>query len=334
MYSITPVYARIVLRELVRRGLCEQSFFSGTALNRHLLQTGGNILLADFLALLDNARRLSGDEQLGLLIGRHSNLATLGPIGAAAATAPSVREGLQVLENFARLHASYIKVELVSNLQALSLRIRYLEDLGELERYHVEAGVMLIQHYVEMLSGRILDDAEYRMNFDAPAYAGAYGDCLHSPVSYGFETASLELRHDWLDLPSPYYNAEIWHQAQSLLQQRIAALGDGGNPTYSQHLSALLRAYEPPLPDLAAVAARLYLSPRTLNRRLQREGSSFREIKAAVLATWARQYLAQTDCSVEAIAITLGYQDVANFRRAFRAWQHCSPAEYRRNCQA
>ena len=96
MYSISPVYARFVLRELLRKGIAEQPFFAGTSLNRHQLETGGNIAMADFLTLLENGRKLSGDEQLGLLIGRHNNVAALGPIGAAAATAPSVREGLQV----------------------------------------------------------------------------------------------------------------------------------------------------------------------------------------------------------------------------------------------
>lgn len=331
MYSISPVYARFVLRELLRKGIGEQPFFAGTSLNRYQLETGGNIAMADFLTLLENARKLSGDEQLGLLIGRHTNVAVLGPIGAAAATAPSVREGLQVLENFARLHASYIKVELVSDLRGMSVRIHYLEDLGELERFHAEAAVMLVQHYVEMVTGRILDDAQYRMSFEAPAYAGNYGLWMHSPVSFGFGITSVELNHGWLDLRSPYFNAEIWDRAQSVLERRIAALGDETDKPYTQHLSALLRSYEPPLPDLAAVASRLHLSQRTLNRRLQREGSSFREIKAAVLGTWARQYLAQTDTSVEAIAIALGYQDVANFRRAFRAWEHCSPSEFRRN---
>jgi AraC-like DNA-binding protein len=32
---------------------------------------------------------------------------------------------------------------------------------------------------------------------------------------------------------------------------------------------------------------------------------------------------------VEAIAASLGYQDAANFRRAFRNWEQCSPQAYR-----
>jgi AraC-like DNA-binding protein len=72
------------------------------------------------------------------------------------------------------------------------------------------------------------------------------------------------------------------------------------------------------------------VSERTLNRRLRGEGSSFREIKSALLQNWARQYLAETGHTVEAIAALLGYQDTANFRRAFRLWEGCSPGEFRR----
>ena len=54
----------------------------------------------------------------------------LGQIGAAAAVAPTVREGLQVLENYTRLHISYIRLELFSDLRGLSVRFRYLQDTG------------------------------------------------------------------------------------------------------------------------------------------------------------------------------------------------------------
>lgn len=43
------------------------------------------------------------------------------------------------------------------------------------------------------------------------------------------------------------------------------------------------------------------------------------------------QYLRETDYSVEAIAEELGYRDTANFRRAFRKSEGCSPIEYRQS---
>ena len=67
-----------------------------------------------------------------------------------------------------------------------------------------------------------------------------------------------------------------------------------------------------------------------MNRRLKEEGTTFRALRSGQMNTWARRYLTQTALSVEAIAAVLGYQDSANFRRAFRVWESCSPSEFRR----
>ena len=99
---------------------------------------------------------------------------------------------------------------------------------------------------------------------------------------------------------------------------------------YSRYVRALLRSCDPPLPDLTAVASRLHISDRTLNRRLQKEQTSFRQIRGEILGNWAREHLLHTGASVEAIAAELGYQDAANFRRAFRTREGCSPMEFRR----
>lgn len=330
MFNISPVYARFVLRDLLRRGIEVKPLFSGTSLNRQRLETGGNIAMGDFVTLLDNAREMTGDEQLGLMIGRHCNMATLGPVGAAAAIAPTVREGLQVMANFSRLHASYVKLELSSNMHGLSVGIRFLENLGHSEIFHAESTVMLLQNYVEMVTGWRLEDAEIRLRHDPPDYAAEYAGSFHSPVSFGHTHLSIEIASKWLDLPSPYFNAEIWEQAQLILAQRIRALGEQEKDTYTQHITALMRSCEPPLPDVGELASRLQLSTRTLNRRLREEGSSYRAIKGETLKVRARQHLIETSQTVETIAAALGYQDTANFRRAFHTWEGCSPREFRR----
>jgi AraC-like DNA-binding protein len=330
MENISPVYARFVLREILRQGISEQQLLAGTCLSRLELETGGDIGVDDFLAILDNGRRLSGNEMLGLIIGRHTNIIALGPVGAAAAIAPSVREGLQVMESYTRLHIGYMRAELSSSLRGLSLQLRFLYDTGVTERFHTETAFMLIQHYVETLTGRTLDNARYRMALGAPDYAGDYCRWLHSPVSFDEDCSSAELPVEWLDLPSPYYHAGMWHEATFALAQRIRELEGQERYPYTQFVDTLLRSSDPPLPDLGAVASRLHMSERTLNRRLQQENTSFRRIRGGILGNWARQYLRDTDHSIETIAVELGYQDTANFRRAFRNNEGCSPSEYRR----
>jgi len=99
--------------------------------------------------------------------------------------------------------------------------------------------------------------------------------------------------------------------------------------TYSLHISTLLRSQPPPLPTLQEVASRLYLSERSLSRRLREEDSSYRQLCNNELKFWACHYLADSNLTVEAIALMLGYQDSANFRRAFKSWLKCSPAAFR-----
>jgi len=329
MEYISPVYARIVLRHILEQGIPAERLLEGTSLTRHLLETGGDIAMEDFATVLSNGQTLSGNNRLGLMIGRHNNLMTLGAIGVAAAFAPDLREGLRVLENYTRLHITYTQMKLLSGLGGISVQFRFLKQTGDVNRFHMESAMLLVQQYVEMVIGRQVRNAEYRFAMPRPDYASEYARWLHSPVSFDWPEASVELPAALLDLPSPYYNADIWSETTLDLARRIKALEGREQHPYTQYVNALIRASDPPLPDLATVAERLHMSERTLNRRLQGEGTSFRRIRGELLASWARRYLRETDDSVESIAVTLGYQDAANFHRAFRKTEGCSPGEFR-----
>ncbi len=329
MYIISPVYARVVVRELSRRGLPLSPLFRDTTLNKEILDIGGDISAEDYNTLLKNARDLSGDAELGLMIGKSSNIVSLGPVGAAMANAPTLREGLQILDAFTRLVTSYAEVSLRSTLRGLSLSLELTGIDGEIERFHVEAGFLLIQGYIEMIGGEPLTAANIRVSYDSPDYAGVYSEAFHSPVTFNAGSHSMELPKAGLDTPSPFFNAEVWLQAQFSLAQRLKDLTRTDHDTYTQHVQALLRSSEPPLPDLATVAEKMHMSERTLNRRLRGEDTSFRDIRSGELHSWSRRYLDNTDLSVEAIAALLGYQDAANFRRAFKTWESCSPAQFR-----
>ena len=161
-----------------------------------------------------------------------------------------------------------------------------------------------------------------------------YRDHFHSPVSFGWSISSVEVPRHWLDTPSPYFHAELWHQSQVNLESRLREFGSQTNDGYSAFVSSCLRASELPLPDLAAIASRLNVSTRTLNRRLHEEGSSFRDQRNAVLREWAERYLLESSTSTEAIAAILGYGDVSNFRRAFKSWTGESPGTFRQKRQA
>ena len=77
------------------------------------------------------------------------------------------------------------------------------------------------------------------------------------------------------------------------------------------------------------MADRLSIHPRALRRRLEAEGTSYRDLLAEVRARLAIEYLRQTAMTNEEIASRLGYSDAANFRHAFARWTGKSPSEFR-----
>ena len=78
------------------------------------------------------------------------------------------------------------------------------------------------------------------------------------------------------------------------------------------------------------VASRLHMSPRTLHRRLEEEGASFRGIKEALRRDIALARLTKTRQPIAQVAADLGYADTSAFYRAFTAWTGLSPERYRK----
>ena len=328
METISPVYARLILLDLERRGIDPEPLFEEVPFSRAELLRGGDIRREHFLSVLRAGQRLSGDERLGLMLGRRTSVMALGPMGNAMGAAPTVRSGIQVVQEFTRLHTSYIQIRALAQLNGLRVELYYSHDPGDLRRFHTETTLLALQQYVEAVTAVPIDGASYRCDFEQPDYAGDYKDYLRGPVVFNSPRASIDIPRRFLDSPSPYFHAQLWESTVAELSRRLQADSYDSAP-YTQYVQSLLRSSEPRLPDLASTSAGLNTSERTLNRRLQAEGSSFRDLKSEALANWARLYLDQTDKSVESIAATLGYQDTANFRRAFRKRTGCSPSEYR-----
>lgn len=81
--------------------------------------------------------------------------------------------------------------------------------------------------------------------------------------------------------------------------------------------------------DATSVAETLAMSRRSLYRRLNDEGITFKELVDQLRYSVATEYLANTTISVEDIAARCGYQDVSNFRKAFRRWAGRTPSGFR-----
>jgi AraC-like DNA-binding protein len=82
--------------------------------------------------------------------------------------------------------------------------------------------------------------------------------------------------------------------------------------------------------SIESISDRLAISRRSLQRQLEREGTSFSVVYERSLECRAIKKIRQPGASITRIGSELGYSDTSHFSRAFKRWTGQSPQAYRR----
>jgi AraC-like DNA-binding protein len=83
-------------------------------------------------------------------------------------------------------------------------------------------------------------------------------------------------------------------------------------------------------PQLRRVADAFGLTPRTLERRLYRDGVDFTKLLDDARRRLAMDLLRDSKKKLTDIAHLLGYSEVSSFNRAFKRWTNSTPANFRK----
>jgi AraC-like DNA-binding protein len=101
-------------------------------------------------------------------------------------------------------------------------------------------------------------------------------------------------------------------------------------PAFHQQLSEIIAPYLGGERIDKTIAAEIIgVSPRTLQRRLEEERTSFHEVLEQLRLEKAKAMLEEPDLKLIEIAFELGYENPPSFTRAFRRWTGVTPSEYR-----
>ena len=119
----------------------------------------------------------------------------------------------------------------------------------------------------------------------------------------------------------------IWleRKAAKILARQTG--GGGIVPDVRQLLAAFSRENNM---SIEVVAQRLAMSPRTLQRRLAEEGTSFDSLRDTMRKQIAETYLADSTLSIGEVAFLLGFSEPGAFHRAFKRWYNTTPLAFRK----
>jgi AraC-like DNA-binding protein len=152
---------------------------------------------------------------------------------------------------------------------------------------------------------------------------------LGCPVRAEAEADELAIPRSVWALPLRRRDSRLHAVLASQAEERMARLGSDDRA--AAQLRRVLSAAPPGvIAGLSGAARRLGTSPRTLQRRLAAEGTSFQEVLDGGRRETAESALASSGLSCAEIGYLLGFSEPAAFHRAFKRWTGRTPLAFRR----
>lgn len=321
--------ARLVAHVAGLRGVTTQALLAEAGLGAGLLaRDRGEVYAAEYAALLRAAMKLTDDPCLGFELGMNMPPTMHGALGHALLTSGSMSDALDVAVTYWRLAGKFMDVSPYRTESEVRLRVTERMPLGTLQRFAYESTMSGWVHAARHLSGRLTGNPGSILCFTAPYHPAFERYAQRLPaVRFGCEANEIIIPASDLDRPLPLGHPEAARQARAACDAALATLAR--DRSLVEQIADALALSTEGYPTMMQVAQRLGITPRTLARRLDRHGLTFRQVLDERRHSEACTLLTSTHQAVEDIATRLGYNDPANFTRAFRRWAGCTPTQYR-----
>lgn len=282
----------------------------------------GRIPFTALSRLLQDGALRTKCSHFGLLVGRMWHLGDIGLVGELVRHSPSVGEALHTLTVYQRLNSEGALPFVIERGGMVDFGWAiYQPGVPGADQYH-DAVLAVMFNVMRELCGSGWVPTEAFLPHARPPDVAPFRSFFKVTPKFNAEIGVLRFPVDWLSMPVEGADPARRRQAQADADE----LGRGH--LLEQVRRALRILLLRGMASGNEVAQMLSMHRRTLNRRLQAEGTTFQHVLDAVRFEVARQLLA-TDISLDDIAAALGYAGVSPFMRAFRRWAGTSPGQWR-----
>jgi len=291
-----------------------------------------SLSLPQYLTLLNVAADRLGDTAFGLNLAKQTPNDAFGPVGLMMRHNATLRENFESLDRFGLLLSNAMGFSFVEGPISSQLEYRILLPTREDPRHDNEYTLALFVLSVRRYVGEHWRPT--RVNFAHPkpenieTHIAVFGEAVN------FEQAinCLSFESSVLDTQITDANPQLLSSLRAYVEDNLANLKRDDN-LISQVRYFVATTLSSKACTASNAARHLLTSTRSLTRRLEQLGTSFRSIKQDVMQEMAKSGLAETDSSIIEIALHLGFSETSAFDRSFKKLTGYTPQQYRRLSQ-
>lgn len=284
--------------------------------------------------MLDAASELLRCPDLGLRLAERQDLSILGPLAIAIEASATVSDALQCASRFMFVHSPALLIGLGADPRGAAgvVALTYRKDLREstYSPQAMELGLGLFHHVAALLLGSAVGLRSVEMPHGPISPVQRYLDFFGSEVRFGAATGALRVERTVLDKGFGTADEAIRDIAIEHLASRYP---DPTTATAPRVRGAVAELLVTGAPTVRQVARLLSVHPRTLQRRLARESTTFETLLDQVRRDAALRYITITDLPLHQVAALTGFSEQSSLSHAVRRWFATTPRELRNNRQ-
>ena len=327
--AVVPMYhPRVLFETAISQGADPDQLLVNTGFTRDMFDNPrARASYAQFGALARNAITLTGNEALGIDVGKRIHLGNLGMLGLALLASNSCQDAVDTTLTYGRVVAPGFALSARSEGNETVLVVRPTVPMGALHAFAVECLLKALSDVTRfLLQGSPLPVRRLHLDYPRPAYAERYAEITDAPIVFDSHAIEVVLAKEDMTRRLGFGDPLTASEAKRLCDFELSQLPGTG---LLEQVRSLLAKTPGEYPSLHGLARELGTSARSLRRALARLGSSYQALLFEVRKEHALDYIRSTHLSVEGLAQRLGFSDARAFRRAFKRWTGLTPSEYR-----
>ena len=291
------------------------------------------ISFESLIDLLEHSAADLGCPDFGLRLAERQDIGILGTLSVAMRYSATVGEAMHCASKYLHVYNAAVAFTINTGERRGQARL----ELGVLVKHAprwaqtAEHGVGLAWRVMTLLSEGQCHLQEVRFPHPAVAAEATYRSRFPAPVTFRADRPGLVFVAKDLNRPISEQNRELHDLATSYLDRQLPR---GRTPFTLQVRQATEALLSTGTCGHRQVSNALYMHPRTLQRRLNDEGTTFEEIKDEVRRDLAERYLSQPDVPLTQITALLDYSEQSAFGRSCRRWFHATPRDFRNRVSA
>lgn len=329
--TVATTSSRALLAACDQLGLTSEGLLSAAGLTAAQVDDPDGRLPVEAVSALWHAALVqSRDPGLGLRVALAVPFGAYRVIDFLAASAPTVGEGLTRVARYFPIINSALSWEIADDAGTRRMSIAHPGIPGELPRPYAEYALAVTILHCRHASGFDWPLEEVGFAFVAPPSIEAHARAFGCPVRFGQPRNALVIGQATWDLPSRASSSDLLRTLEAHAATLLTSL-DVVRETTAQVARVIVDELEGGDPSLAAVARRMAVSPRTLQRRLAIEGTSFAEVLDQTRRHVAEAYIKDRALALTEVSYLLGFSEPSAFTRAFQRWFGLAPRQFRMN---